>query len=435
MTAHPTLGEVVRPGDEDYERLRRTFAHIGSPAYVVRCEDAARVARAIAFAREEGLPLSVRGGGHSGAGFGTNDGGLVIDLSPIDRVEVVGGPGHLVRIGAGARWGEVARTLAPHGLAVSSGDTSTVGVGGLMLGGGIGWLVRKHGLALDHLVAAEVVTADGRVVRADEKEHADLFWALRGGGGNFGVVTTFEVSARPQAEVTFARVAYPADTGAAAVLKGWRDVMREAGDDLTTIVHVLPAFGDGAPAMIMITACHAGDDPAAVAPLMKLGEVLSEEIATVPYAQVLEEPSELPPAWRPLVRNRFVPCFADELADAVAAAVGTIPMMLFELRALGGAMNRVPAGATAFAHRDSEIMLSTVVLGAPEDHEPLLGDFEALWRMLGPHTAGAYGNFLTRITPDDLAATYPAETYERLAAVKRVYDPGNLFRLNANVRP
>ncbi|GAA0388823.1 FAD-binding oxidoreductase [Microbispora corallina] len=427
-------GEVVQPGDDAYAGLRGTLVRVGSPAYVVRCRDAAEVAAAVRFARREGLTLSVRSGGHSTAGFGTNDGGLVVDVSPIDGVEVIGGPDDLVRIGTGARWGEVARALAPYGLVLSSGDTASVGVGGLLLGGGIGWLVRKHGLALDHLVAAEVVTADGRVLRASADENADLFWAVRGGGGNFGVVTSFEVSARRQGDVTVARVAYPASE-AAQVLRAWRDVVRSVGDDLTSTAHLFPAFGDDAPATLMITSCYAGDDPAAVEPLTRLGTALSKDVATVPYAEVLEEISELPPGWRPIVRNRFARSLDDALIDTVTAHAGDVPMTVFEIRMIGGAMNRVPSDATAFAHRDAEIMLTTVVLGGPAEHAPILGDFEALWRRLAPHTSGAYVNFLSDIAPGDLAAVYPAGTYERLVAVKRAYDPGNVFDQNLNVSP
>ncbi|WP_405084166.1 FAD-binding oxidoreductase [Microbispora sp. NBC_01389] len=432
----PSLtGEIVRPGDEAYETLCRTSGGTGSPAYIVRCRDAEEVARAVRFATEEGLTLSVRSGGHHGAGFATNDGGLVIDLAPINGVEVFGGLDDIVRIGAGARWGEVARALAPYGLAVSSGDTAAVGVGGLMLGGGIGWMVRKHGLALDHLVAAEVVTADGRIVRASTTEHPDLFWAIRGGGGNFGVVTTFEVAATREREVTFARVVYPASQ-AAQVLRGWRDVMRAAGDELTSTAQLSPASGDDVPPTVVITACQAGGDHDAVEPLTRLGDALGVDVAVKPYADLLvETPPGPPPAWHALLRNRFARSCTDELIDTLVSRAGDVPMTVVELRALGGAMGRVPAGATAFAHRDAEILLTTVVLGGRAEHAPVRESFEALWRGLTPHTAGAYGNFLSEPSKDDVAAVYPAGTYERLAAVKRRYDPANLFDQNINVGP
>lgn len=414
---------TIRPGDDQYAQLSRTFTHTGSPAVIIQPADAREVAQAVRQAGEEGLELSVRSGGHSGAGFGTNDGGMVIDLSRLDGVEV---DGDLVRIGTGATWGRVAAQLAPHGLVVSSGDTSTVGVGGLMLGGGIGWMVRKHGLALDHLVAAELVTADGEVLRIDAEHHADLFWAVRGGGGNVGIVTTFEVRARRETTVVFGTITYPLDE-AAAVLRGWRHAMRGAPDELTTTVHLLP-FDGGA---LMITVCYAGEDASAIEPLLRLGTVQGKELARMPYQDTLGTPMEFPPGWLPMVRNRFVPWLGDELIDLVVAAAGRVPMMVVELRALGGAMARVPADATAFAHRDSEIMLTTAVLGTPAEHD--VDAFDAMWAGFEQHSRGAYANFLSEVRPSDLAAVYPGETGVRLARIKRAADPANLFSRNVNV--
>lgn len=421
------MQNIVQPGDAQYAELSRTFTHQGSPAMIVRCADAREVAAAVALAGKQDLVVSVRSGGHSGAGFSTNDGGLVIDLSAINHVDVR--DGDVVAIGTGATWGEVADALAPYGLAISSGDTSTVGVGGLMLGGGIGWMVRKHGLALDHLVAVEIVTADGRVLRASADEHPDLFWAVRGGGGNVGVVTTFEVRARRESTVTFGRLMFPA-AEAAAVLKGWRDHMRTASEELTTTAHLLPAFGEEAPPMLSITLCHTGDATGDLAALTALGTLVGKDVATMPYMDALEAPSEFPPGWLPMLRNRFVPQASDELIDTVLELAGRLPMTVVELRALGGAMSRVPAHETAFAHRDAEMMVLTAVLGTPADHVPLMPAFEALWEALEPHTAGAYSNFLSTVRPLDVAAAYPAATLERLRAIKRAYDPDNLFSQN-----
>ena len=299
-------GEVILPEDQAYEEARKTFVHAGTPAIVIRCHTTEDVQRAIRSARATGLPLSIRGGGHSGAGFGTNDGGMVIDMSLVNEIRVIDPPRHIVRIGTGAEWIDVATTLEAHRLAISSGDTTSVGVGGLMLGGGIGWMVRKYGLALDSLVAVEVVTADGRVLRASAHEHADLYWAIRGGGGNFGVVTRFEVAAHPVERVLFGTITYPA-TEAATVLRGWRDYMRTASDDITTTARLFPAFG-GPPAPLVIAVCSAGDDADTarreITPLLHLGRVVDQDIRQMPYADVLDEPGELPPSWQPLVRNR-----------------------------------------------------------------------------------------------------------------------------------
>lgn len=415
--------DVIRPDDASYEQLAGTFAHRGAPAYIVRPGTAAEVADAVRFAQQEGLELSVRSGGHHNVGYGTNDGGMVIDLSHMNAIEV---SGERVRVEPGARWHEVAVALEPYGLAISSGDTASVGVGGLLVGGGIGWLVRKYGLAIDHLVGAQVVTAAGEIVWADETDNADLFWAIRGGGGHFGVVTAFELVARREPVVTLARITYAAD-GAAAVLKAWRDVMRTADEGLTSTASLFPAFGEEAPASVVIHGVYAGDDATAVEPLSRLGVVVAKDVTVVPYAVVLEE-AGLASGWQPMVRNRFADAFTDELIDTLTAA--EIPLMYREVRAIGGALNRVPAEATAFAHRNAEVMITTVLLGTPEDHGPRLPAFEELWTRLRPQVAGAYSNFLTHPTADDIAQVYPAWTRARLAAAKRSFDPDNLFSRN-----
>src|SRR5690242_14121905 len=201
-------GEVIAPSSPSYDERRRVFNRTGSPAVIVRAQGSEDIAAAIRFAREHHLALSVRSGGHGLSGQATNDGGLVIDLTLLNTVQVLDQERHLVRIGAGARWGDAAKALAPHGLAISSGDTNQVGVGGLTLGGGIGWMVRTYGLTIDSLVAADIVTADGRALRVSTDEHPDLFWAIRGGGGNFGVVTSFDFQAHPIREIVGGSVIY-----------------------------------------------------------------------------------------------------------------------------------------------------------------------------------------------------------------------------------
>ncbi|WP_157252755.1 FAD-binding oxidoreductase [Nonomuraea typhae] len=422
---------LVEPGDPDYDTLRRGFVYTGTPACIARCRNAAGVAAALAYAQSHGLPVAVRSGGHSGAALSTVDGGMVIDLSPINHVDVLGGPDNLVRLGTGATWGQVAEALAGHGLAISSGDTTSVGVGGLMLGGGIGWMVRKYGLALDSLVAAEVVTADGQILRVSADDHPDLFWAVRGGTGNAAVVTTFEVAAQRESLVTFARIVYPADD-LASLLTGWRDALRAAPDELTTFLQIMPGFGEEAPPSVVVLACYAGDDPAALTPLTRLGTPVSVDVDAMPYPKVLDD-AFLPDGWRPMVRNRFVRSLDDDLIGELAGRAASIPMMVIELRGLGGAMNRVPAEATAFAHRDTEAMLQIVVLGTPQDHQPIMQDYTDLWNTLAPYTSGAYANFLTEISADDVDAVYPEATRARLAAVKHAYDPDNLFHRTINV--
>ena len=227
-------GDIIEPGEAEYESARRTVLASGSPAHVLRPKNVGDMQAGVRFAARTGYLLSVRGGGHSYAGFGTNDGGLVIDLSRLANVEIIDKERHLVRIGGGATWGQVAAALAPHDLAISSGDTKSVGVGGLTLTGGIGWKVRKYGLALDNVAAAEVVTANGQVVHASAQENPELFWAIRGGGGNFGIVTAFEFVAHPTTDVFYGKIAFPAPE-AATVLRGWADYLRTAPEELTSV--------------------------------------------------------------------------------------------------------------------------------------------------------------------------------------------------------
>ncbi|PZF83315.1 FAD-binding oxidoreductase, partial [Jiangella anatolica] len=281
-------GELIRPGDDAYDTHRNAYQRHGAPALIVRASSTDDVRRTVAAAQEQDLVLSVRSGGHGGPGFATNDGGIVLDLGPLDGVEVLDAGRRLVRIGAGARWAGVTRALAPHGWSISSGDTTDVGVGGLILGGGMGWLVRQEGLTIDALVAAEVVTADGRVLQAGADEHPDLFWALRGGGGNFGVVTSFDVIAQPVPEVYSGHIAYPR-ADAATVLRGWRDVMRAAPDALTSMVVLLP---EGfAPQALIVGVCVAHGDAAAaeqvIEPLLRIGGATPLDLRVRPYGDVL----------------------------------------------------------------------------------------------------------------------------------------------------
>ena len=439
MTETDLTAEVLRPGDEGYDAAARVFFAGGRPALVIRPRDPAEVASALRHAQRHGLAVAVRSGGHSGLGHGTNTGGTVIDLQHLDAVEVLDADRRLVRVGGGARWGHVAAMLQPHGLALTSGDTRDVGVGGLTLGGGMGWMVRRYGLAIDSLVGARVVTADGRLLTASAEEHPDLFWALRGGGGNFGVVVDFDFVAQPVTSVHYGSVAYQADD-VAVLVRRWRDAMRVAPDQLSSTLALLPPMGEG-PRQAMVLLCYAGDQDAPVAeadaaiePLLELGVVLQASITERPYAEVLEEAQQLPPGLRLRIRNTMVPSLDDEVVEAVATLHGSTPAMI-ALRSLGGAVARVPAEATAFAHRDAEAMvLAGFVLpeqlGSAEVDQAL-----APWGSVASLGTGTYVGFQGSATDEDLAAAYPPATYARLAAVKRTYDPGNVFALNHNVGP
>ncbi|MBX6385805.1 MAG: FAD-binding oxidoreductase [Microbispora sp.] len=432
-------GDVVEPGAAEYAAASRTMLVMGSPAVVLRPANVGDVQAAVRFAAEAGLALSVRGGGHAFPGFGTNDGGVVIDLGGLADVEVVDKERHLVRIGGGAIWGRVAAALAPHGLAISSGDTRSVGVGGLTLAGGLGWKVRKHGLALDSLVAAEVVTADGRVVHADAENNPDLFWAIRGGGGNFGIVTAFTFAAHQTTDVFFGRITFPASE-AATVLHGWADHLRTAPDELTSIANLANPLAGGPSAPVEILVAVDGDDPRlaarAVDPIRRLGTVIADEVALRPYADTLVDGVVAPPGIRLVTRSGFVGGEAVPEVLAILAETGAAEGTPFiSVRSLGGAVARVSGDATAFAYRRAELLVVTTVVGPAPVVEAARPGLGAIWGRLAPYVDGAYAGFLSSATEEDVAAVYPVRTYRRLAAVKRRWDPGNLFAGNHNVRP
>jgi FAD/FMN-containing dehydrogenase len=432
-------GDIIEPDGAGYESARRTVLASGTPAYVFRPETAADVRAAVRFAAGSGLPLSVRGGGHAFAGFGTNDGGVVIDLGRMTDVEVVDVERHIVRIGGGAMWGQVASALAPFGLAISSGDTKSVGVGGLTLSGGIGWKVRKYGLALDNLVAAEVVTASGELVRASADEHSDLFWAIRGGGGNFGVVVSFEFVGHPTTDVFAGTIAFPA-AEAAGVLQGWAEVLRTAPEGLTSTADLANPFAGGPDAPVAIHVVFDSDDPELASrtlePIRRLGTVIADDVALTPYADTLVKGATPPPGVRLVTRSAFVsPESVSEVLRTLAEVGSAAGSPFLAVRSLGGAVSRVADDATAYAHRGAELMIVTTIAGPEAVVEAARPRLDAVWSRLAPHVAGAYANFLTSTSDEDVRAVYPPATYRRLAAVKRRYDPENLFAGNHNIRP
>jgi FAD/FMN-containing dehydrogenase len=432
-------GDVIEPGGAEYESASGSVLASGSPACVLRPESDGDVQTGVRFAATAGLVLSVRGGGHGFPGFGTNDGGVVIDLIKLADVEIIDNERHVVRIGGGAIWGQVTDVLAPHGLAISSGDTKSVGVGGLTLSGGIGWKVRKYGLALDSVVAAEVVTANGEVVRASAEENPDLFWAIRGGGGNFGIVTAFEFVAHPTTDVFYCKIAFPASE-LAIVLQGWADHLRSAPEELTSIADFANPFTGGPEAPVEIYVAFDGDDPEfaaqAIDPIRRLGTVIDDDVALKPYADTLADGLTPPPGIQFVARSAFVDKESVSEVLQILAEVGASERSPFiAVRSVGGAVSRVPDDATAYAHRQAELMFVTVTAGPKPVVEAASPALETIWARLAPHVNGTYANFLASSTQEDVAAIYPPETYQRLAAVKRRYDPGNLFARNHNIRP
>ena len=432
-------GDIIEPGHPEYAAKADTLLATGSPAVILRPSSVGGVQAAVKYAAVSGLPLAVRGGGHSFSGFGTNDGGIVIDLGALAEVEVVAGGWHVVRVGGGATWGRVAAALAPHGLAISSGDTKGVGVGGLTLSGGIGWKVRKHGLALDSLVRVEVVTADGSVVTADEDENPDLFWAVRGGGGNFGIVTAFEFAAHPTTDVFHGRISFPG-AEAAKVIHGWADYMRDAPEELTAVAAFANPFAGGPTAPVEIFVVYDGDSEdaanAAIDPIRGLGTVVDDTVTLKAYGDTLEEGQTPPPGIRFHTQNAFVERSGADAALRILTEVGAAPGAPFlTIRSIGGALARVADDATAFAHRRAELMIGTATIGPTPAIEAATPALNALWERLAPHVSGTYANFNTTATETDVAAAYPTDTRKRLAAIKRQYDPANLFAGNYNVRP
>ena len=444
MTLHDSVqdrdtglsGEVLTPGQDGYDEAANTLFAAGTPEVVVRPRDATEVAAALRHAARTGLTVSVRSGGHSMAGLSTHTDGMIIDLVRISQIEVADRASRQVRIGAGATWGAVAAVLQPHGLGLTAGDTRDVGVGGLTLGGGIGWLVRRYGLAIDSLIGADLVTAAGQLLHVDADHHGELFWALRGGGGNFGVVVSFDFIAQPVTSVHYGAIGYhPGDLP--QLIGDWRDLMRAGDENLTTTLALTPPmFGQPASATLMCCYAGPGGDAAARAlgPFRQLGAVTSDDIRAMLYAEVLEDAGRRPGGLRIETRNTLVADLGNEFIGAIETLFGGRRTAL-ALRSLGGAVARVPADATAFAHRDAEVMLVAGMF-LPADATPSqVGEALARWAPLAAHGSGAYVNFLGSASEADVAAVYPPATYRRLAAVKRAYDPGNVFRRNHNIRP
>lgn len=432
-------GDVVLPASSSYNELRNVFNRAGSPAVVVRAQTIDDVITAIQFAREHQLALSVRSGGHGMSGLATNNDGLVIDLARFNAVEILDPARHLVRIGVGAHWGDVAQTLAPHGIAISSGDTRQVGVGGLTLGGGIGWMVRKYGLTIDSLEAADLITADGRNLHISAQEYPDLFWAIRGGGGNFGVVTSFDFRAEPCGEIVGGSVIYdPAE--AENLLSAWASAMREAPEELSSTFVLFSGFGPQAPAQIMVLLCYAGGDEAAaneaIKPFLQLGAVRSQDIQRKPYHAMLEDAVSPPPSLRLMGHDGFLKTLSPEAIAALAANYGQAGKPIAQIRALGGAVERVSAEATAFAHRGNEGLVVVPAFGPRDASDEQAQQIrQAAWQPLAPLANGAFLNFLSDASEASVAATYPSATYARLARIKATYDPDNIFNHNQNIKP
>jgi FAD/FMN-containing dehydrogenase len=427
-------GDIIVPGDALYETSRITYiVKDMKPAVIAVAKTNEDINSAIAFAKQNNVKVSVRSGGHSSAGLSMNNDGMVIDLSAMNTIEIMDEKSGLVKLGSGAKWGDVATKLGQHGLVLSSGDTKSVAVGGLTLGGGIGWMLRKYGYAIDSLVGAEVVLADGSVVHASESENNDLFWALRGGGGNFGIVTNFEFQAHKQSKVVESIIMYGVDN-LQQTIAGWRNHMRSAPEELTSFMTLMPGFPGFVPGA-MIMSVYAGDDEhaanAAVEPLRHLGTVVSEDSSVKDYADVLQE-AHPPEGVKFVVKSMYVKQFNDELTAELANICCKPTSPIVQLRMMNGAIDKVTADATAMAHRGNEIFMFA---GFPIP--PGADEAAALkpWDKLSEYSTGSYSNFISTNTDRDVASVYPAQTYDRLVHVKTKYDPDNFFNHNLNIKP
>jgi len=442
-------GTVVAPGDDGYDAARSVWNAMidRRPALIVRCGDAEDVPQAIRLARSHGLELSVRGGGHNIAGTAVCDDGVVIDMSAMKRVDV-DAASRRARVQPGATLADVDAAMQAHGLATPLGINSTTGVAGLTLGGGFGWLTRKHGMTVDNLVSARVVTADGATHLASARSDDELFWAIRGGGGNFGVVTEFEFALHPVGpEVIAGLIVFPFDQ-ARRVLASYRDFAASAPEELAAWVVVrrapplpfLPAAVHGRE-VVVIALCYAGAPESGsrlIEPIRGFGTVVGEHVGPQPYAawQQAFDPL-LTPGARNYWKSHNFTTLADGALDTVVRFAQRLPSAQCEIfiAHVAGAANRVDPGAMAYGHRDARFVMN--VHGrwdtAAEDRAGI-GWAREFFEAARPFaSAGAYTNFMTADETDRVRSAYGAN-YDRLAAIKRRYDPDNVFRHNQNIR-
>jgi len=442
-------GRVLEPGDDGYDEARTLFNAMidRRPAVIAQCADVADVTAAVRFAREHELRAAVRSGGHSVAGNSVCDDGIVIDVRPLKEISV-DAEARVARVGGGCTWGEFDRVAQQYGLATTGGRVSTTGVAGLTLGGGSGWLERKHGLACDNLVAVEVVTAGGELVRASEREHPDLFWALRGGGGNFGVATAFEFRMHPVGPTVLAGLLlYPASCGADAIAL-CRDVMLGAPDELGAFFGYVtgppepevPAHLHGR-LIVLIAVCWAGsieEGEEVLRPLREHDHLAADLVGPIAYADfqcAIDDP--------PGCRNYWTADYLNELSDqAIAVFVAHSERMALgpsqsAIVPWGGAVARVPEDATPLSKRDAAFVVHPFGLWADAaDDERCIDWARSLSAdMKRFSSGGVYLNFVGDEGHDRIRAAFGPEKYDRLAAIKHRYDPDNFFRLNQNISP
>jgi FAD/FMN-containing dehydrogenase len=434
-------GALLTPHDPSYEQARQVWNGMinKSPALIARCTGVADVVQAVTFARTHDLPVAIRCGSHNAAGHATCDGGLVIDLTPMKGIRVDAAR-RRVHAQGGVLWGELDRETQVYGLATTGGTVNDTGIGGLTLGGGIGWLMGKYGLACDNLVSADVVTADGEVITASATEHPDLFWALRGGGGNFGVVTSFEYQLHPVDQLLAGMVLYPRSQ-ARDILRYHRDFSQSASDEVVSIVGLMTS-PDGHP-VVAVPVCYHGpltDGERVLAKLRNLGTPLADDIGPKSYVEVqnMLDPAAFPHGMQRYWKSSFLKDPGDPVLDMALEYAAQMPsppsLILFYL--VHGAASRVPAEATAFGLRDT--LWNLDVIGQwtdPADAARHVAWVRECWKALDAHAmGGVYVNHLGADEPERVRDAY-GHNYARLVQVKQQYDPSNVFRFNPNIRP
>ena len=443
-------GQLVQPGDPTYDEHRKVWnASIDrSPALIARCAGVPDVVAALRFARETGLVVAVRGGGHSFPGHSVCDGGLLIDLGPLKGIRV-DPEARTVRAQAGVLWGELDRETQEFGLATTGGIVTHTGVAGLTLGGGIGWLQRKFGLTVDNLLSVDLVTAEGELVKASPTENTDLFWGLRGGGGNFGIVTEFEFRLHPVGPIVFAGPVFWPMAESPRVLRFYRDWIAEAPDELMTIVvhrkaPPLPFVPEElhGELVVSVVCCYAGpveEGERVVRPLKAFGSPVLDACHPKPYvAHQATFDASFPHGWWYYMRACDVGDLGDDVIDITVDHSMQIrsPRTAFPIWQMGGAVERVGDDETAFGGRGAGHTFN--ITAATESAEGFGEEREwsrGFWSALEPYHTSVYVNFLMEEGEERVREAYGAEKYERLKALKRRYDPGNLFRLNQNIEP
>jgi len=442
-------GELIQPTDAVYDLARRVHNQLidKRPRLIARCRDVTDVTTALRFGAKNKMLVAIRGGGHSGPGWGTCDDGLVIDLSLMKGIRV-NPDERTVRVEAGCVWGDVDRATHAYGLATPGGFVSTIGVAGLTLGGGIGYLTRRYGLTIDNLLAVEMVLADGRFVTANSKENTDLFWAVRGGGGNFGVATSFEFRLHPVSDVQFGPTLWALEE-AGAVLRGYRDVIKDAPEYLSGFFAFLtvppsPMFPEHLhhKKICGVIWCSTGssqETEQSLKPIQSVGRPLLHHIGTVPFPEVqsLFDPLFAPGLQRYVRADNFTELSDEAIARHVEYGSKT-PTMLstMHLYPLNGAPQRVGKNDTAYSFRDA--LFAELIVGVdpdPANAETIASWCKDYWEALHPFSAGgAYVNFMMDEGEERIEATY-RDNYRRLRQIKKEYDPTNFFRVNQNIRP